>query len=518
LAAGTVTSSQVNLTWAASTDDISGVAFYRIYRNGSPLNTSVSPAYSDMTVAASTTYTYHVSAVDNAQNESQLSDPLQVSVPSGAGWLAFQPPRAQQGTPSSFDVTPFAPAGAAAIVFHPTSAAQPPGWTAPGTMSLQYDGAGAASADIPNQLLEDLTPQERDWRLRSGQLPGFPQPGVMWLHDFRSNAEVDQFRWCDGYGGGQCPVLTGGAQGNIPFPGNTRRITSDGIAGAGSGVLEIVAHSGAISNPNQDTAEWWRPFSALNAPGNGRTAPDPGGSGAFAVTRRTWSVSNQSSTLAGWGQGWYGHPSYHGTNQFDGSEWWLQCRLKIDPNRFAAGNDVGGKLFYFTRNDRSQTTQEIVTESRELDTGLPFFSLYHDTSHPLESYAPGVSVHGNQPGIEGGLVGNGVCRFDNNGGRRANCWQYPLNSWFTLMFHFIPGRQGVNENVMEAHIQEVPGIAPRRVWLQTYPMTWDVVNGHNTVIFSCYQNRFGGNEINVSFWQRITQIIFSKQPIPFPAV
>src|SRR4026208_1358805 len=41
---------------------------------------------------------------------------------------------------------------------------------------------------------------EADWRLRSGQDPGNPQPGVVWFHDFRSDAEVNAFRWSAGSG------------------------------------------------------------------------------------------------------------------------------------------------------------------------------------------------------------------------------------------------------------------------------------------------------------------------------
>ena len=41
---------------------------------------------------------------------------------------------------------------------------------------------------------------EADWRLRSGQDPAQPQPGVVWFHDFRSDAEVDAFRWTGGVG------------------------------------------------------------------------------------------------------------------------------------------------------------------------------------------------------------------------------------------------------------------------------------------------------------------------------
>jgi hypothetical protein len=75
---GTPTTSQVGLSWSASTDPGGpGVAGYRVYRNGSttPLNaTPVSSTnYTDTTVAPATTYSYTVSAVDTAGVESGKS-------------------------------------------------------------------------------------------------------------------------------------------------------------------------------------------------------------------------------------------------------------------------------------------------------------------------------------------------------------------------------------------------------------------------------------------------------------
>jgi hypothetical protein len=74
-------SSQVNLTWSASSDNVA-VAGYQILRNGSAL-ASVSPAvaYSDMAVSPGATYTYTVKAFDAAGNYSAASNAIQVVVP-----------------------------------------------------------------------------------------------------------------------------------------------------------------------------------------------------------------------------------------------------------------------------------------------------------------------------------------------------------------------------------------------------------------------------------------------------
>lgn len=76
-------SPSVALTWSASTDDQSGVMHYRIYRNGSFINTSVVTDYTDFNVATGTTYTYRVSAVDGSGNQSNQSNEAEAVIPSG---------------------------------------------------------------------------------------------------------------------------------------------------------------------------------------------------------------------------------------------------------------------------------------------------------------------------------------------------------------------------------------------------------------------------------------------------
>lgn len=58
-----VSSSQINLSWTASTDNI-GVTGYRIYRNGTQIATSPTNSYSNTSLSASTAYSYAVSAYD----------------------------------------------------------------------------------------------------------------------------------------------------------------------------------------------------------------------------------------------------------------------------------------------------------------------------------------------------------------------------------------------------------------------------------------------------------------------
>ena len=67
LTATAISSTQINLSWSASSDSGgSGLAGYRIYRNGSQINTSVATSYADTTLSPGTLYSHTVEAYDNA--------------------------------------------------------------------------------------------------------------------------------------------------------------------------------------------------------------------------------------------------------------------------------------------------------------------------------------------------------------------------------------------------------------------------------------------------------------------
>jgi len=86
LTAAAISSSQINLSWSASTDNI-GVAGYKIFRNGAQVGTAPLLSYSDTGLAAATPYSYTVSAYDAAGNESGQSSPANATT-SATGWVA----------------------------------------------------------------------------------------------------------------------------------------------------------------------------------------------------------------------------------------------------------------------------------------------------------------------------------------------------------------------------------------------------------------------------------------------
>ena len=88
---GTPTTSSVALSWNAATDNTggSGLAGYRIYRNGSTTPLTSTPvtttSYTDTTVTAATTYSYTVTAVDRAGNQSAPSTAATATTPAASG-------------------------------------------------------------------------------------------------------------------------------------------------------------------------------------------------------------------------------------------------------------------------------------------------------------------------------------------------------------------------------------------------------------------------------------------------
>ncbi len=98
LAATAVSSSQINISWNASTDVagsgdevVSGTKDYRLYRDGSLRTTVTAPtvSYSDTGLAASTQYAYRVSVRDNSLNESAQA--TQVTATTQSSSTGFTP-------------------------------------------------------------------------------------------------------------------------------------------------------------------------------------------------------------------------------------------------------------------------------------------------------------------------------------------------------------------------------------------------------------------------------------------
>lgn len=72
---------RVELSWTAATDPESGVAFYRIYRDGAVLGTSPGGGFVDLTVEPTTSYQYEVAAVNGDGLEGPHTSAIEVTTP-----------------------------------------------------------------------------------------------------------------------------------------------------------------------------------------------------------------------------------------------------------------------------------------------------------------------------------------------------------------------------------------------------------------------------------------------------
>lgn len=83
VAASGTTSTSTTLTWSASTDNV-GVTGYEVLRNGTVVGTASGTSYAASGLAASTTYSFTVRALDAAGNRSASSGAVSVTTSSGA--------------------------------------------------------------------------------------------------------------------------------------------------------------------------------------------------------------------------------------------------------------------------------------------------------------------------------------------------------------------------------------------------------------------------------------------------
>ncbi|MDQ3014759.1 MAG: fibronectin type III domain-containing protein [bacterium] len=83
LVAAVISSSQINLSWDASADNV-GVTGYRIFRNGTQIAEQAARTYNNTGLTANTTYGYSVLAVDAAGNVSAQSLAVTATTQSGS--------------------------------------------------------------------------------------------------------------------------------------------------------------------------------------------------------------------------------------------------------------------------------------------------------------------------------------------------------------------------------------------------------------------------------------------------
>jgi len=349
---------------------------------------------------------------------------------------------------------------------------------------------------------------EADWVVRANG------PGVVWAHDFRSDAEVLNFlkspskltagvhdpmlmahrTAADGVTGGGClellnigstlaqPVSASSTTlllkdaSDFPNPGSAAAAYELAIQTTVPPMKEVVLVTAKNGNaltvvrgrtfpePNKfdnkglaadwgaDAAigtdcrgGWARPFSAIVAGDNGRATDDAAAGGS--VPRRSFSPrpgQTVDGLIYNFRRGYYGHRDYHsvyptwnGENDiWDGEEFYLQFRVKVDPRRFSPENEGSGKLWFIHTMGQSGS-YELVMNCPEASRRR--FSIYTNFGSNANSRL--TSPQGGAAGDEKYVTYMPKSKWESTClvGDPAGCWEWPAGEWVTLLVHVKPG-------------------------------------------------------------------------------
>jgi hypothetical protein len=326
----------------------------------------------------------------------------------------------------------------------------------------------------------------------------------------------------------------------------------------------------AYSGPTAATAQrcrvsvgnWSRPTSAFLAGSNGLAVNDPGV--ALGMPGRTWNTTWDAQRHYKYRSDWYGHADYASrmavwpdwaatpqTNQYRGSDFWVQWRIKISASRYQASsaairNSSGLKYFAMWATGPSTPLHEVV------------WSDANTASAPYANYAA------SDGGFVSGYTGAGTSKaFDEGSSMQAggdyastclwtgnfpasptSCFNIVPDEWYTFLLHVIPGKHvtswtgwptvpsaadGTGLQLWAASQSRITTMRAAgqtatyqkifdKVGANAYPFAYDNWNpaaftnadpppGWNTVLFWTYQN----NLPQPYGWTRhLTQVIFKK--------
>jgi hypothetical protein len=313
----------------------------------------------------------------------------------------------------------------------------------------------------------------------------------------------------------------------------------DGITG--DHCLEMTIPTGGVS-----VGGWWRPFSRIAAGKNGLPYDDLGAGGTVPL-RSDWYYTagvNDSTPASKWQGGIYSHPDYWGhsnlnpalgSNMFDGSDFYLQFRVKIQSTRWTSGNP-DGKLCFVSSMRKSNPSQEIVIQSQNVwpyDSAATtnIYRMYTSNGNQFNSFLT------DPQGGSGTMQPNGpyasTCVIA--GPLPQRCWTWPSQEWVTVLIHVTPGHQSTNGSLsdpaaadtgLEVWVARQGATTYTKIWqkmnyifefggAQTAAYPDDSAEGFSAFIASGFMN---DSPAVAGWYQRFDQIILSKQFIPCPLV
>jgi len=302
---------------------------------------------------------------------------------------------------------------------------------------------------------------------------------------------------------------------------------------------------------------WNRPFFPIAGTSNGIGTDDPAAGGT--LTLRTWNLGNVTQINdAREGYGFYGHSDYFtitnssfGPNQWDGSEFWMQFRVRISNGRFTkradptGGNSAGlminspqggqnniaagfeyppgGKLCFVEKLGGG--AQELILISGGGAQQQYFYQTYPARvytgfgAHDLDDFvAPDASGH---VSIEPGSPYAAICYIGGTLNSAGLCWEWPTAEWVTVLMHVIPGHQNTADTTVEYWMARAAEATYTRLFTcTTCNINFDLFGqpgikpGWQNFAGNCY---FNNQPSFVGITQDYAQVIFSRQYIDVPA-
>jgi hypothetical protein len=193
--------------------------------------------------------------------------------------------------------------------------------------------------------------------------------------------------------------------------------------------------------------QWARPMSAFRSGSNGLPYNDPAAGGG--TPHRTYAVkagSDATSALWNFREGYWGHRDYHtkyptwlgNSKPWNGDDFYIQFRVKIDRQRFTPDNDAGGKLFFLhaTGGGPTQLVGKMFPK-RDANKSASEFGMFTNYGNGLVGQSILTDPQGGGKGanLQPGSSFDGCLA----GANQLDCWEWPVDEWVTVLLRVKPG-------------------------------------------------------------------------------
>lgn len=411
---------------------------------------------------------------------------------------------------SYFDLTPHISDPLSELSSITANVTLPSGVAITNTPSWRVTATSSATIGATNNVALTLVKAaQSDWQSRiSG-------PSVVWYHSFDTAAEVNQFRWSNGYNSGNDPLGHGNDGSRVAY------VASGGVDGGGFMRLTYPVNTAAGGS------YWWRPFAALTGTGNGRGVDDPAASGTITLQNFTptdGGGQTREFTLGNSNPGFYGSLTDIAANptRYQGNDFYLQVRARRagmpgPPPNAGGYTNITGKFIWPNVTTDSSTNCEIVTYGWAQDAVVGQQSRHRMYEGRNRSGGPGIG-------------GNSETDTINNADG-VNDWYYS-GGWDTILYHITPGINngtGSDRTRLEVWAQHDLTLYPAesglytKIWDVLYSVAYEIGNnsvgapsyaGWNALILAIYHN--GSVFTTTTFYFDYDQVIFSKATIAAP--